>query len=50
MIMTMRTLGGSISRSGRGDKEEPPKAYFSYVEESDDAVNEVMDAKVSRPR
>jgi hypothetical protein len=49
MIMSMRTFGGSISRSGRGDKEEPPKAYFSY-EESDDAVNDVMDAKVSRQR
>ncbi len=48
--MTMTTFGGSISRSGRGDKEDPPKAYFSYVEASDDAVNEVMDAKVSRQR
>ncbi len=48
--MSMRTLGGSNSRSGRGDKEEPPKAYFSCVEKSDHAVNEVMDAKVSRQR
>ena len=50
MIMTMETFGGSISRSGRGDKEELPEAYFSYVEESDDAVNEVMDAKVGCQR
>jgi len=50
VIIKTKTFGGSVSRSGRGDKEELPEAYFSYVEESDDAVNEVMDAKVGRQR
>lgn len=29
-------------------KEEPTKAYIWYVEESDDAVDKVMGAKVNR--
>jgi hypothetical protein len=41
-------IAGSISRSGRGDKEESTQAYAQYVEEHDDAVNKVMGAKADQ--
>jgi len=64
MCVSTRILGGSISRSRRGDKEEPcdPRSIVwsgntslmtwvpRYDRECDDTVNEVMDAKVSRQR